>query len=76
MTQDNTWQRFDLKIGQACFLFLREIADLGLGKLNIRKVLWWYLIYCRLNFLCGQAKRWWAPGIEFFRQFPDCIVTA
>ena len=76
VSQYNTRQGFDFKIVQARFLFLREIADLGLGKLNIRKVLCWYLVYCSLNFFCTQAKRGRTPGIKFFRQFPNRIVTA
>jgi len=68
-------KRLDFEVAQGLLLFLREIAHLRLGELDIVEVAPGQLCDRALDVGCAQPKPFRRPVIELLRQGAHCLVA-
>ena len=76
MAEDNAGQRLHLDIADAFALDAGEIAHLGLGKLDIGKILAAQGSDAGVDFILCEAIAFAIPAIEFDRKFAHGGVAA
>ncbi len=76
MAEYHAGQRLDFDIDHALALLLREIAHLGLGKLDVLEVALRHLADGALNVLFAQLEVGWRPIVELLRQLANGFVLA
>jgi len=76
VAQGHTGKRLDLHILHGILLDLREVADLGLGKLDILDGLLGQRVHQRLDIRIRQTEAFGRPFVELLREFPGSSVAA